>query len=317
MYPAEVDDGFRFAREDRAQAPSAALATSSSMLGAGASGSSSPSRRAAAARSKAGGASNTAAAAAAGTTRKGSSSSANSGGAGAGAVAYTSTRTLEALPADLIGDTPIVNRNRARRAGLDGLGQPSTSSSSGRYSSGAGGEAASGASGSGGGRRRDSIGLKGMRRRSSLRNGSIAYPHDNVPDHMLYRHCSSAMDPVSRMKFMLAWALNRSVDAVFTTAAADGAAGEKGAAGAKGKGKKGGKAAAAAASAAAEEAEEVAKRKEVEPLLREIMAKLVEDIDEQEVSVSWFMRSGRAGEVSDQTEILCQVLQAFPRAFGF
>lgn len=63
-------------------------------------------------------------------------------------------------------------------------------------------------------------------------------------------------------------------------------------AGAKGKGKAKRKPAPGGSS------EEFEKRKLIEPILREIMARIMQDIDEQEISVSWYMRPGRAEEVS-------------------
>ena len=203
-------------------------------------------------------------------------------------IRYTSRRVMEDLPVDAVGETPIANRNRARRAGLDGgvgLGQPSSSSTVASSSlAHRRADPAAGPSGSSG--RRDSLGLKSHRRASSLRNGTIAHPHDRVPDEMLYRHCAE-MDPVGRMKFLLAWCLQRSVQGLF-----DGAGGgEKAGAGASGKGKKGKKA------VSKKEEEVLGQRKQVEALLREVMERVVEDIDAQEVSVSWLSRPGRSSEV--------------------
>lgn len=59
--------------------------------------------------------------------------------------------------------------------------------------------------------RRDSLGVKGMRRVSNLRDGAPAYPHAEVPDDVLYRHCSDQAPPVVRMKNLLSWMLHRSV----------------------------------------------------------------------------------------------------------
>ncbi|SHO78762.1 Uncharacterized protein MSYG_3110 [Malassezia sympodialis ATCC 42132] len=61
------------------------------------------------------------------------------------------------------------------------------------------------------GLRRDSISIKGMRRMSSLRDGGPAYPHDDIPDDVLYRHCSDQAPPVVRMKHLLRWTLHRSI----------------------------------------------------------------------------------------------------------
>lgn len=59
--------------------------------------------------------------------------------------------------------------------------------------------------------RRNSINVKGMRRMSSLRDGAPAYPHIDVPDQVLYRHCSDQVPPVVRMKHLLNWTLHRSI----------------------------------------------------------------------------------------------------------
>ncbi|KDN52877.1 hypothetical protein K437DRAFT_253823 [Tilletiaria anomala UBC 951] len=195
-----------------------------------------------------------------------------------GAIPYTSSRRIEELPSDVFGETPIANRNRARRAGLDGLGQPSSSSSSNiappLFASSSRGRGSSGG-------RRDSLGLKGRRRASSLRNGSIAHPHENVPDDMLYRHCSSGLDPVGRMKYILAWVLHRAIDSVFSNApAASGAKKRK------------------ALAAKVVDEETLRKRKEMEPLLRRIMEQVIRDIDEQEVSVSWLGRPEKGNELT-------------------
>ncbi|WFD03071.1 hypothetical protein MOBT1_001760 [Malassezia obtusa] len=53
--------------------------------------------------------------------------------------------------------------------------------------------------------------VKGMRRMSSLRDGAPAYPHIDVPDQVLYRHCSDQAPPVVRMKHLLNWTLHRSI----------------------------------------------------------------------------------------------------------
>ncbi|WFD44063.1 hypothetical protein MPSI1_002728 [Malassezia psittaci] len=53
--------------------------------------------------------------------------------------------------------------------------------------------------------------VKGSRRTSSLRDGAPAYPHIDVPDHVLYRHCSDQAPPVVRMKHLLNWTLHRSI----------------------------------------------------------------------------------------------------------
>lgn len=59
--------------------------------------------------------------------------------------------------------------------------------------------------------RRNSMSVKGMRRVSSLRDGAPAYPHDDIPDDVLYRHCSDQVPPVVRMKHLLSWTLHRSI----------------------------------------------------------------------------------------------------------
>ena len=59
--------------------------------------------------------------------------------------------------------------------------------------------------------RRNSMNVKGMRRVSSLRDGAPAYPHDDIPDDVLYKHCSDQVPPVVRMKHLLSWTLHRSI----------------------------------------------------------------------------------------------------------
>ncbi|WFC99553.1 hypothetical protein MYAM1_002298 [Malassezia yamatoensis] len=59
--------------------------------------------------------------------------------------------------------------------------------------------------------RRNSMSVKGSRRTSSLRDGAPAYPHIDVPDQVLYRHCSDQAPPVVRMKHLLNWTLHRSI----------------------------------------------------------------------------------------------------------
>lgn len=46
---------------------------------------------------------------------------------------------------------------------------------------------------------------------SSLRDGAPAYPHDDIPDGVLYRHCSDQAPPVVRIKHLLRWTLHRSI----------------------------------------------------------------------------------------------------------
>lgn len=46
---------------------------------------------------------------------------------------------------------------------------------------------------------------------SSLRDGTPAYPHIDVPDQALYRHLSDQAPPVVRMKHLLNWTLHRSI----------------------------------------------------------------------------------------------------------
>ena len=58
--------------------------------------------------------------------------------------------------------------------------------------------------------RRNSVDIKGKRRVSQLRSGACAYPHSDVPDDVLYRHCSDQVPPVVRMKYLLNWSLHRS-----------------------------------------------------------------------------------------------------------
>ena len=109
-------------------------------------------------------------------------------------------RTYEPLPDAELGETPIIRRNKNFRAGLDlhPSAIPRMPSSAGRQSSRS---------------RRSSLGLKGSKRVSSLRDGTAAYPHDDVPDRELYRHCSSDLPPVVRMRHLIGWVLKRSIDA--------------------------------------------------------------------------------------------------------
>lgn len=111
-----------------------------------------------------------------------------------GASIPSSSRTVfEPLPDAAGGETPIIRRNQAFRAGLEK--HP-------RRPSGREAEQ----------NRRSSLNLKGQRRVSSLRDGTAAYPHDDVPDHELFRHCSDQLPPVVRMKHLIGWILKRSLD---------------------------------------------------------------------------------------------------------
>ncbi|KAN0064133.1 hypothetical protein ACQY0O_003300 [Thecaphora frezii] len=112
-----------------------------------------------------------------------------------------SRTTYEPLPDEAAGETPIIRRNQAFRAGLEvhpGTAVASSSNGGRRSSTG----------------RRSSLGLKGERRRSSLRDPALAaYPHDDVPDHELFRHCPPDSTPQIRMRHLMGWALKRSLDA--------------------------------------------------------------------------------------------------------
>lgn len=57
-----------------------------------------------------------------------------------------------------------------------------------------------------------------MRRVSSLRDGAPAYPHGDIPDDVLYRHCTDQVPPVVRMKHLLRWTLHRSAPQALGTA---------------------------------------------------------------------------------------------------
>ncbi|PWZ00423.1 hypothetical protein BCV70DRAFT_211278 [Testicularia cyperi] len=111
-----------------------------------------------------------------------------------GRHAGPSSRTVfEPLQDAAGGETPIIRRNQAFRAGLEKAPRLPTGKEADRN-------------------RRSSLGLKGQKRVSSLRDGTAAYPHDNVPDHELYRHCSADLPPVIRMKHLTGWILKRSLD---------------------------------------------------------------------------------------------------------
>lgn len=56
------------------------------------------------------------------------------------------------------------------------------------------------------------MGLKSQRRVSSLRDGTIAYPHASIPDSDLFRHCSNTLPPLVRMRHLSAWVLNRGIE---------------------------------------------------------------------------------------------------------
>lgn len=114
-------------------------------------------------------------------------------------VATATRTTFEPLSDARDGETPIIRRNQAFRAGLEKHPRLPT-----------GKEASS--------HRRSSLGLKGQKRVSSLRDGTVAYPHDGVPDHELYRHCSADLPPVIRMKHLTAWILKRSLDIALSNA---------------------------------------------------------------------------------------------------
>lgn len=106
-----------------------------------------------------------------------------------------SSRTVfEPLPDAAAGETPIIRRNQAFRAGLEKQPRRPTGPEAEQQS------------------RRSSLNLKGQRRVSSLRDGTAAYPHEDVPDHELFRHCSDQLPPVVRMKHLIGWILKRSLD---------------------------------------------------------------------------------------------------------
>ncbi len=112
-----------------------------------------------------------------------------------GASVPSSSRTVfEPLPDAAGGETPIIRRNQAFRAGLEKQPRRPTGREAAEQS------------------RRSSLNLKGQRRVSSLRDGTAAYPHEDVPDHELFRHCSDQLPPVVRMKHLVGWILKRSLD---------------------------------------------------------------------------------------------------------
>lgn len=107
----------------------------------------------------------------------------------------SSNRTVfEPLPDEAGGETPIIRRNQAFRAGLENKPRRPTGREAEQQS------------------RRTSLTLKGQRRVSSLRDGTIAHPHVDVPDYELFRHCSDQLPPVVRMKHLVGWILKRSLD---------------------------------------------------------------------------------------------------------
>ncbi|SPO39194.1 uncharacterized protein PSFLO_04673 [Pseudozyma flocculosa] len=129
-----------------------------------------------------------------------SSSSSSSSRAGSSRSVVGRT-TYEPLPDEAAGETPIIRRNQAFRAGLE-------------VHPGSGGSGTSGGRRSGGSGRRSSLGLKGEKRRSSLRDPAVAaYPHDDVPDHELFRHCPPDTTPQIRMRHLMGWSLKRSLGA--------------------------------------------------------------------------------------------------------
>lgn len=112
-----------------------------------------------------------------------------------GAPASLTRRTVfEPLPDEAGGETPIIRRNQAFRAGLENKPRRPTGREAEQQS------------------RRSSLNLKGQRRVSSLRDGTVAYPHEDVPDYELFRHCSDQLPPVVRMKHLVGWILKRSLD---------------------------------------------------------------------------------------------------------
>ncbi|KAJ1595883.1 hypothetical protein NDA14_005849 [Ustilago hordei] len=109
-------------------------------------------------------------------------------------IPFSSRTVYEPLPDAAAGETPIIRRNQAFRAGLENKPRPPTGREAEQQS------------------RRTSLTLKGQRRVSSLRDGTAAYPHDDVPDYELFRHCSDQLPPVVRMKHLVGWIVKRSLD---------------------------------------------------------------------------------------------------------
>ncbi|GAC98093.1 kinetochore protein mis13 [Pseudozyma hubeiensis SY62] len=106
-----------------------------------------------------------------------------------------SGRTVfEPLPDEAGGETPIIRRNQAFRAGLENKPRRPTGREAEQQS------------------RRSSLNLKGQRRVSELRDGTVAHPHEDVPDYELYRHCSDQIPPVVRMKHIISWIIKRSLN---------------------------------------------------------------------------------------------------------
>ncbi|SPC67706.1 uncharacterized protein UHOD_06785 [Ustilago sp. UG-2017b] len=109
-------------------------------------------------------------------------------------IPFSSRTVYEPLPDAAGGETPIIRRNQAFRAGLENKPRRPTGREAEQQS------------------RRTSLTLKGQRRVSSLRDGTAAYPHDDVPDYELFRHCSDQLPPVVRMKHLVGWIVKRSLD---------------------------------------------------------------------------------------------------------
>ncbi|PWN52490.1 hypothetical protein IE53DRAFT_367158 [Violaceomyces palustris] len=185
---------------------------------------------------------------------------------------------IERLPIDeLGGETPIIRRNQAYRLGLGAVPSAVASSSAAR-----GTGAGDGASG-----RRSSLGLKGMRRMSSLRDGTAAYPHSDVPEHELYRHCSVDLPPVVRMKHLAGWCLNRSTDQAYGLAEVPPpTAASTSKTKVKSKSKKG-QEAFSLPPLTLEEREAVAG---VRPLMEEIVEKTLRDLNDGVFGISWMGR---------------------------
>uniref|UniRef100_V5EZG3 Kinetochore protein mis13 n=2 Tax=Kalmanozyma brasiliensis (strain GHG001) TaxID=1365824 RepID=V5EZG3_KALBG len=112
----------------------------------------------------------------------------------AASTASSNRTVFEPLPDEAGGETPIIRRNQAFRAGLENKPRRPTGREAEQQS------------------RRTSLTLKGQRRVSSLRDGTIAHPHVDVPDYELFRHCSDQLPPVVRMKHLVGWILKRSLD---------------------------------------------------------------------------------------------------------
>ncbi|CAO1616822.1 unnamed protein product [Sympodiomycopsis kandeliae] len=108
-------------------------------------------------------------------------------------VPRTPRTVIESLPSDQLGETPINHKNRLYRSGLaTPSGKPRRPSAADMN------------------RRRSSLSFREARRTSSMREASNSYPHPGIPDRELHRHISDDTSPVTRMKTLADWALDRS-----------------------------------------------------------------------------------------------------------